>query len=181
MYAEGELKNRNLYGRRRVKLPTPQFIVFYNGEENQPEVQELRLSDSFEKPTDNPQLELKCKVYNINAGKNKDLLKSCQWLEGYMIFVNKVRQLHAGRIDDDLQEDIQNAIDYCIEHNVLRDFLINHRAEVTKSMKLDYTIDRRIELERDDAREEGWEEGRAKGLREGLEEGLEQGLEQGLE
>ena len=32
--------------------------VFYNGEEEQPEVQELKLSDAFEKPTDEPNLEL---------------------------------------------------------------------------------------------------------------------------
>ena len=50
---------------------SPHFVVFYNGEEEQPEVQELKLSDAFEKPTDEPNLELKCKVYNINDGKNK--------------------------------------------------------------------------------------------------------------
>ena len=38
---------------------------------------------------------------------------------------------------------------------------------MTKSMKLDYTFDRQLELEREDAREEGFEEG--------LEEGREQG------
>ena len=47
---------RNIYGKRLVKIPTPNFIVFYNGEEEQPEVQELKLSDAFEKPTDNPNL-----------------------------------------------------------------------------------------------------------------------------
>ena len=54
---------RNIYGKRLVKIPTPNFIVFYNGEEEQPEVQELKLSDAFEKPTDNPNLELKCIQY----------------------------------------------------------------------------------------------------------------------
>lgn len=70
MLTEGELKSRNLYGRRRVTLPTPEFIVFYNGEENQPDVQELRLSDSFEKPTDNPQLELKCIILMLERIRN---------------------------------------------------------------------------------------------------------------
>ena len=141
---------RNLYGRKLVKIPVPQFVVFYNGEEKQPEVQELKLSDA----------------YNINNGRNEEIRHSCRWLDEYMIFVNKVRELHYGRTDEDLLVDIQMAIDYCIEHNILRDFLIKRRNEVTKSMKLDYTFDRQLELEREDAREEGFEEGLEEGRRE---------------
>ena len=172
---------RNLYGRKLVKIPVPQFVVFYNGEEKQPEVQELKLSDAYEKATDDPRLELKCMVYNINNGRNEEIRHSCRWLDEYMIFVNKVRELHYGRTDEDLLVDIQMAIDYCIEHNILRDFLIKRRNEVTKSMKLDYTFDRQLELEREDAREEGFEEGLEEGREQGREEGREQGLEQGRE
>ena len=172
---------RNLYGRKLVKIPVPQFVVFYNGEEKQPEVQELKLSDAYEKATDDPRLELKCMVYNINNGRNEEIRHSCRWLDEYMIFVNKVRELHYGRTDEDLLVDIQMAIDYCIEHNILRDFLIKRRNEVTKSMKLDYTFDRQLELEREDAREEGFEEGLEEGREQGREQGLEQGREEGRE
>ena len=158
---------RNLYGRKLIKIPVPHFIVFYNGEENQPDVQELKLSDSYEKHTDNPQLELTCMVYNINNGKNPHIRESCKWLDEYMIFVNKVREFHCGRTDEDLVIDIEMAIDYCIEHNILKEFLISRRNEVTKNMKLDYTFDRQLELEREDAREEGLEEGRKEGREDG--------------
>ena len=77
-----------------------------------------------------------------------------------MIFVNKVRELHCGRTDEELVIDIEMAIDYCVEHNILREFLISRRNEMTKNMKLDYTFDRQLELEREDAREEGREEER---------------------
>ena len=77
------------------------FVVFYNGEEKQPEVQELKLSDAYEKATDDPRLELKCMVYNINNGRNEEIRHSCRWLDEYMIFVNKVRELHYGRTDED--------------------------------------------------------------------------------
>lgn len=43
----------NIYGSRRVMVPTPKFAVFYNGNQSQPEVQEMRLSDSFEKKEGN--------------------------------------------------------------------------------------------------------------------------------
>ena len=39
---KGTKSGKNIYGRRRVKIPTPHFVVFYNGEEEQPEVQELK-------------------------------------------------------------------------------------------------------------------------------------------
>ena len=62
------VRDRNIYGRKLIPIPMPQFVVFYNGDANQPERQELHLSDAFAKETDNPQLELKCQVYNINKG-----------------------------------------------------------------------------------------------------------------
>ena len=175
------VRDRNIYGRKLIPIPMPQFVVFYNGDANQPERQELHLSDAFAKETDNPQLELKCQVYNINRGKNEEMLRACKWLEDYMTFVNKVRELHGNRSEEDLIVDIEMAIDYCVERNILRDFLISHRAEVTKSMKMDYTFDRQIELERDDAWTEGREEGRAEGREEGRAEGREEGREEGAD
>ncbi len=38
----------NLYGMKQIFLPTPQCVVFYNGEKEAPEEQILRLSDAFE-------------------------------------------------------------------------------------------------------------------------------------
>ena len=129
-------------------------------------MQELKLSDSYEKQTDDPKLQLKCMVYNINSGKNRAILEKCSWLNEYMIFVNKVREYHTGRTDEELIIDIELAIDYCVEHDILKEFLLTHRSEVTKNMQLDYTFDRQIELEREDAREEGREEGIAHGSKE---------------
>ena len=65
---------RNLYGKSLVKIPTPKFVVFYNGAQKQPEKMTQYLSDSFEQKTDDPELELKCKVYNINYGKNRAIM-----------------------------------------------------------------------------------------------------------
>ncbi|MCI5857141.1 MAG: hypothetical protein MR016_07245, partial [Agathobacter sp.] len=73
------------------------------------------------------------------------------------------------------------AIDRCIEENVLRDFLIEHRSEVVKVTRLDYTFEQQILLEREDAREEGREQGRQEGRKEGREQGREEGREEGRE
>ena len=154
------IKKKNIYGKKLIKIPIPKFVVFYNGEQDQPDAYDMKLSDAFEKKTDNPELELVCKVYNINFGKNEQLLEKCKVIREYMIFVNYVRYYHKEQEYDDLATAINRAIDRCIEEDVLADFLRENRAEVVKVTQLDYTFDRQIMLEREDAREEGREEGR---------------------
>ena len=153
-----EYVNQDIYDRKLVKIPMPQFIVFYNGVDSQPEYQEMKLSDSFIKNDDNNKkimLELVCKVYNINVGNNKILLERCKWLAEYMVFVDKVREYHKGHDADELHDDIEWAIDYCIEHDVLREFLISRRAEVTTVTAVDYTFERRLTLKYNEGKEDG--------------------------
>ncbi|MBO5509854.1 MAG: hypothetical protein J5962_05285 [Lachnospiraceae bacterium] len=165
------IKDMNIYGRKLVKIPTPRFAVFYNGEEEQPEKYELKLSDAYAVRVDEPELELICTVYNINKGRNKELLEKCPFLKEYMIFVDYVRFYNRQFGRNDLEHAIEVAIDRCIEENVLREFFMQHRSEVVKVTKLDYTFDRQLMLEREDSRAEG----RAEGLAEGRVEGLLQG------
>ncbi len=148
------VKKRNIYGRKLVKIPTPRFAVFYNGVEEQPEQYQLKLSDAYANRMEEPELELTCTVYNINSGKNRELLSECPVLEQYMVFVRYVREGLEMHPKKDLAKAIDGAIDRCIEEGVLREFLMKRREEVTKVTQLDYTFDRRIELEREDAREE---------------------------
>lgn len=156
------VKKKNIYGRTLVKIPVPKFVVFYNGDEDQPAECEMRLSDAFEKKTDNPELELVCKVYNINFGKNQQLLEKCEVLKQYMTFVDYVKYYLSQQDDDDeddLKKAINMAIDRCIEDGVLVEFLMENRSEVVKVTQMDYTFDRQIIMEREAGREEGREEG----------------------
>lgn len=63
---------------------------------------------------------------------------------------------------------IEEAIDRCIKEGILRDFLTARRSEVVKVMTLDYTFDRRLELEREESRAEGMAVGRREGKIESL-------------
>ena len=103
-------------------------------------------------------------VYNLNTGKNDELLEKCRPLKEYMIFINKVREYS----DDkgiDIKTAITKAIDYCIEENIMREFLIKHKAEVFSVCITEF--DEKIyEAElREEAREEGREEERIKNIR----------------
>ena len=157
------LKKKNIYGKKLIKIPIPRFVVFYNGDEEQPEEYNMKLSDAFEKKTDNPELELVCKVYNINFGKNKELLDRCVVLKEYMIFVDYVRFYNQEFGYDELEKAINKAIDRCIEEDVLADFLRENRSEVVKVTQLDYTFVRQITMEREYARAEGRTEGKTIG------------------
>ncbi|MCI7106705.1 MAG: hypothetical protein PUA77_03175 [Lachnospiraceae bacterium] len=168
------LKNRNIYGYSKIRIPVPKFAVFYNGKEAQPEQKVMKLSDAFEHPVNDPELELTCRVYNINQGHNKVLLDKCPVLREYMIFVDYVREYHEKENYENLETAINLAIDRCMDENILGDFLREHRSEVVKVTQLDYTFDRQITLEREEARQAGREEGRKEGREKGKEEGREE-------
>ena len=88
---QGQVDHRDMYRNTLIKIPTPRFLVFYNGSEEQAEKKYLRLSDAFQKSMDDPDLELVVTMLNINLGKNKKLLEQCQTLKEYAIYVKKVR------------------------------------------------------------------------------------------
>ena len=168
---------RDLYGRKRVQIATPHFAVFYNGTEKRPEKEVLKLSDAFIHQTDTPEIELTVTVYNINPHNNTQLLAKSKVLSDYMIFVNRVREnleyqkkiaqnapeYDEAAYEEDLEAAINEAIDHCIEHHIMETFFRENRSEVTKSMVLDYTWERREELIRAEEYEDGKREGYAEG------------------
>ena len=109
------------------KIPTPQFVVFYNGLKNEPDRQILRLSDAFQ--TKGGCLECEAVMLNINYGKNLELMEKCRRLEEYAIFIATVREYAADK-KRSLSEAITLAIDACIEKGILLDILIAERTEV---------------------------------------------------
>ena len=187
---------RDLYGRKRVQIATPHFAVFYNGTEKRPEKEVLKLSDAFINHADTPEIELTVTVYNINPNNNTQLLEKSEVLRSYMIFVNRVRENleHQRKIEqntrflsseyneaehddtelmEDLEAAINEAIDHCIENHIMETFFRENRSEVTKSMVLDYTWERREELIRAEEYEDGKREGYAEGEKCGRAEGEE--------
>ncbi|MBQ7708194.1 MAG: hypothetical protein IJT72_10510, partial [Lachnospiraceae bacterium] len=115
----------NLYGSKLIKLPNPRFFVFYNGKVQQPEVEKLCLSSSYEHKTDEINLELKVLQLNINSGYNEEVKRKCPTLFQYMQYVDKVREYSK---DYPFEEAVPLAIDYCIKHDILKDFLLANKA-----------------------------------------------------
>ena len=117
----------NIYGKTIIKLPTPRYTVLYNGMDEQPSFMQLRLSDSFINPDSSGDFEWTASMVNLNDGKNEDLLNNCRPLKDYMTLINEIRKNSKTM---NFENAVDAAVTYCIEHDVLRTFLLKHRAEV---------------------------------------------------
>jgi predicted transposase/invertase (TIGR01784 family) len=156
------VKKRNLYQAKLEKIPMPEFIVLYNGEDKYPDHSELKLSDAFKgikglKIADAIPLELKVQVYNINQGHNFEILKKCETLDNYSFFIDKIREYQKNGFT--LEKSFKDAIEYCIENNILKEYLEAHGAEAYNMIFSEWNWDEALEVAREEGREDGLEEG----------------------
>ena len=147
---------KSLYGNKLVKIPTPEFIVFYNGREEAEERFEYRLSDAYISKKEDVKLELKVTVFNINIGKNDKLLEQCKTLREYSIFVDLIRK---NLLLYDIDEAVEITINYCIEEGILAEFLRKNKAEVIPRMIYECNLEEEMKKIGDDRYEDGFEDG----------------------
>ena len=103
------------------------------------------------------------------ALRNVDIVRHCKKLQDYTIFVDKVKQYVNGM---PLEDAVQLAVDECIRENVLREFLIRHKAEVIDVCITEYNEEETIAQFKQEAYTEGIEKGIEKGMEKGIEKGI---------
>ena len=168
IYEEG----LDIYSRKQIKIPTPKFVVFYNGDEEQPERKEIRLSKAFSANTGETNMELVVLQININKGQNEELKAACKTLQEYAEFTERARE---HRKEMELEDAIRTTIDECIRDGILKDFLLKNKAEVYHMCLYEFDV----ELHERVLREEEREEGRLEGIREGRLAGQQEGMQNG--
>ena len=164
IYEEG----LDIYSRKQIKIPTPKFVVFYNGDEEQPERKEIRLSKAFSANTGETNMELVVLQININKGQNEELKAACKTLQEYAEFTERARE---HRKEMELEDAIRTTIDECIRDGILKDFLLKNKAEVYHMCLYEFDVELHERVLREEEREEGRLEGRSEGIREGRLEG----------
>ena len=157
-------RNDNIYGNKLIKLPTPQFIVFYNGAEEMDDEVTLYMSDSYADGRGSGCIECTCRVLNINRGHNASILNKCRKLWEYSEFVSEIRAWTDKGYD--IKAAVLNSMDYCIENDILKDFLIKEKAEVLNMLLTEYDEKKHMRLEREYGIEMGIEQERANTERE---------------
>ena len=153
---------RDRYSRALKKIPVPVFYVFYNGRENIPAQKILRLSDSFIKQPETPTLELVVKLININYDKDSRIVKRCEPLEQYSLFVDAVRR----HIAVDKEHGFENAIKECIKNDILKEYLQRKSREVINMLIAEYDYDTDIAVQREESLMLGIQQGEARGSRQ---------------
>jgi hypothetical protein len=150
----------DIFGSKLVKIPTPHYIVFYNGNEEQTEKTKLKLSDSFINYEEKNDFEWTATMININKNHNETLQKKCKPLYDYSIFVDRIKSnINSGMENEPA---VDEAIDWAIKQNLLEGFIKEQRAEVKMNILTDFD-------------QEKYDRSRR---REGFEEGITQGAQQ---
>ena len=152
---------KDVYRKKLISIPTPRYVVFYNGVEERPAVEKLRLSDSFTHEDSSGDFEWTATVINLNHPDLDSGLSACKALADYIAFVQKVQGY---KVVTNLETAINNAVDECIQENILKEILLSHKAEVIELVLTTFNKELYEQGLKEDAREEGLAEGLAKGV-----------------
>ncbi len=144
--------NKNIYGKSLVKIPTPRYIVFYNGNDSYPDKLELKLSDAFERPDTSGNFEWTSTMLNINQGHNREIMDKCLALFQYSDFITKVKEY---KKSFSLKGAIEQAVDYAISNNYLDGFFKKHKEAIMYSCLSEFNE----EAFRKGIHDEGYSEG----------------------
>jgi len=187
-----ELQRLDLYGSKQLRLPVPRYYVyliarsltqrahakhltygmpewvFYNGLKEMADEEILYLTDSMEAASgpEKSCAQFSAHMVNINKGRNTQIMQRCPLLYEYSLFVAEVRKRTTQ--NRPLREAIEEAVDYCIAHDILADILRANKAEVTNMCLEEYDEAFHIASEK----EISFEEGRLEGLKSAEKERL---------
>ncbi|MBO5483281.1 MAG: Rpn family recombination-promoting nuclease/putative transposase [Spirochaetaceae bacterium] len=160
------IESKNKFGKTLVKIPIPEFYVFYNGEDDFPLEKTLRLSDAFVLPdkkyfcNNNFPLEITVKVININISKHNPVLIKCKALEEYSKLVELVRL----NIKNKINKPITSAIKKAMKAGLLKNYLPRKSTEVENMLLTEYDYDTDIAVQRQEAFEQGISQGISQGV-----------------
>lgn len=165
---------KKLYSSTLISIPTPYYIVFYNGAKNMEDITIQRLSDAFLNKNRTGCIEVAATLININFGHNQELMESCHILRDYAFFISRMRyhlnELNGSPDNNGKYKAVNTAIDECIKQNILADFLKEHRAEVMSLSIFEYDEEEAKEVFREDGRIEGMLQAKTMDILELLED-----------
>jgi hypothetical protein len=115
----------------------------------------MKLSDAFSEVDRSNLLALTVRVYNINWGHNTHILQKSKFLSDYAAFIGRVKENKAtGR---PLNEAIEEAIRYCIDSGIMKEYLETHSSEVRNMLFTEFNMDAALRIRFEEGREDGIE------------------------
>lgn len=142
--------SERLYSQQLMKIATPKYVVFYNGEKDTKDREVLKLSSAFEDSSAGIDYEWTATMLNINHGRNAILMEQCKTLREYSRLIFLIREYQKKEMGFD--EAVNKAVDECIEEGTLAEFLQKHRREVRDMCLTEFDEKKFEQVVRDDAR-----------------------------
>ena len=157
-----------------------------------PERCTLRLSDAFVKKSDNynsnqvtasdtssncnssifqPAMEITAHMININIGNNAELMEKCRLLHDYAAFIWLIRDYISQ--ENDINTAVTLAINQAISHNILKEVLSVHTAEVRDMILTEYNEEQHIKNEKNISYDDGFNDGVECGIKRGISQGTQ--------
>ena len=152
-------KEMDIYGKARLMLPKPEFVVVYTGKDRL-DVEDMKLSDNY-LYEGTAQIELRVKIINsVNVRQSiiKEYIDFCQTFDKFK---------KEAKTDKEKVNALKMTIEYCISGGILKDVLSVKKKEVENIMMTVFSQEQAMEFAL-----------KAR-YREGIEQGVAQGIEQG--
>ena len=125
-----------------------------------------------------PAMEIAAHMININIGNNAELMEKCRLLYDYASFIGLIRDYVSQ--ENDINTAVTLAINQAISHNILKEVLSVHTAEVRDMILTEYNEEQHIKNEKNISYDDGFNDGFNDGVECGIVQGVERGIEQGI-
>ena len=142
-----------LFTTKLVKIPSPKYVVFYNGNDESEDVRKLRLSEAFINFDSHGDFEWTATMININKNHNEGLHKNCKSLYDYSSFCNRIKSNIKNGMEN--EKAIDEEIDWAIQQNLLEGLIREQRAEVRMDLLTEFDQEQYDRIRR----REGYEDG----------------------
>lgn len=177
LYEHQSSVNKNMPIRGLIYLT--ELYKGYIERNGEPERRVMPLSDSYMTNDSNkdqePCLELKALLININYGCNKEIMNKCKKLMEYSQLIALIRKYYDELVEkyaklgihkskkEIFAEAVSLAIEEAIRNNILKEILRNNKAEVTNMLLTEFDEKDYIKGVKEESERRGREEGRIEG------------------
>ncbi|MBO4507258.1 MAG: hypothetical protein J5747_01310 [Spirochaetaceae bacterium] len=148
---------RKLLSEQLLKIPNPNFIVFYNGRSERPEQYDLKLSDAFIHEDKTGRFEWTAHVINISEKHNVSLQKKCKPLYDYVRFVSRINH-NWDELGMPMNEAVDEAADWAEKENLLDGLISSEKDEVIGMILTEFNEEAFIKTCQEDGYERGKQE-----------------------
>ena len=102
-------------------------------------------------------------MININIGNNAELMEKCRLLHDYAAFIGLIRDYISQ--ENDINTAVTLAINQAISHNILKEVLSVHTAEVRDMILTEYNEEQHIKNEKNISYDDGFNDGKIEAIK----------------